>query len=380
MAGMRPANRIWSIKLMGIFELMEEHGHDEVLFCYNKPTKLKAIIAIHNTTLGNAVGGCRLRRYESETEALKDALTLSRIMTYQSSVADSDTGGGKAVLCKDFDEETDEAYFRAFGRFVEGLKGKFITYPDLGTDTQDMKYIKRETSYVLPYESPSGIKAESADLTAHGVYWGMKACVKELYGVSSLDGLTIAIQGVGSVGKKLVQCLKQEKVKLVVTDLNYDSIKDVQDKHPDTLVVRPDQILSTPCDVLSPCALGGVITEENMDQLKCKVIAGAAYNIVEDVRLCTKLFKRGILYAPDFVVNAGELFLTEDALRVLSKEQALDSVRQIYNIMAKVIATSKKENVSPYEAACKMAEERIKRVGAVKSILTHTDFSAGKKS
>ena len=365
---------------MGIFELMEEHGHDEVLFCYNKPTKLKAIIAIHNTTLGNAVGGCRLWRYKSETDALKDALTLSRIMTYQSAVADSDTGGGKAVLCKDFDEEPDEAYFRALGRFVEGLKGRFITYPDLGTDTQEMKYIRRETKYVLAYESPSGIKAESADLTAHGVYWGMKACVKEIYGVSSLDGLTVAIQGVGSVGKRLADCLKKEKVRLLVTDLNYDSIKDVQDKYPDTQVLRPDEILSAECDVLSPCALGPVITRENVSQLKCKIIAGAAYDIVEDVRLCEQLSEMGIIYAPDFVVNAGELFLTEDALKLLSKEQALDSVKEIYNIMAKVIAISKKEKISPYEAACMMAEERIKRVGAVKSILTHTNFATRGKS
>ncbi len=364
---------------MGIFELMEKHGHEEVLFCYNKPTQLKAIIAIHNSTLGNAVGGCRLWRYESEEEALVDALTLSRIMTYQSAVADSDTGGGKAVLCKDLEGDTDEAYFRALGRFVEGLKGRFITYPDLGTDTQDMKYIKRETSYVLPYESPTGIKAESADLTAHGVYWGMKACVKEIYGISSLDGLTIAIQGVGSVGKRLVDCLKNEKVKLLVTDLNYDSIKDVQDKYPDTQVLRPDEILSSECDILSPCALGPVITQKNISQLKCKIIAGAAYDIVEDVKLCNQLFEMGILYAPDFVINAGELFLTEDALKVLSKQEALDSVKKIYNIMAKVIAISKKDNISPYEAACKMAEERIKRVGAVKSILTHSYFWGRRK-
>jgi leucine dehydrogenase len=363
---------------MGIFELMEKHGHEELLFCYNKPTRLKAIIAIHNTTLGNAIGGCRLWRYESEKEALVDALKLSEIMTYQSAVADSDTGGGKAVLWKDFDEETDEAYFRAFGRFVKGLKGRFITYPDLGTDTQEMKYIKRECPYVLLYGSPTGMsegsaqtggKAESAELTAHGVYWGMKACVKEIYGVSSLDDLTIAIQGVGSVGKKLAHCLKQEKVKLIVTDLNYDSIKDVQDSYPDTEVVEPKEILGVECDILSPCALGPVVTKESITKLRCKIIAGAAYDIVEDPKLCVKLWKMGILYAPDFVINAGELFLTEDALKILSKEEALASVKKIYDIMAKVIAISKRENVSPYQAAYKMAKERIKRVGAVKSIL-----------
>ncbi len=355
---------------MGIFELMEKHGHEELLFCYNKPTKLKAIIAIHNTTLGNAIGGCRLWGYKSEKEALLDALKLSEIMTYQSAVADSDTGGGKAVLWKDFEDETDEAYFRALGRFVEGLKGRFVTYPDLGTDTQHMKYIRRETPYVLLYESPAGgIKAESAEITAHGVYWGMKACVKEIYGVSSLDGLTIAIQGVGSVGRKLVDCLKQEKVKLIVTDLNYDSIKYVQDRYPDTEVVAPQEILGVKCDILSPCALGPVVTKENISKLRCKIIAGAAYDIVEDAKLCMKLRNLGILYAPDFVINAGELFLTADALKILSKEEALASVKKIYDIMAKVIAISKREDISPYQAAYKMAQERIKRVGAVKSIL-----------
>ena len=362
---------------MGIFELMEKHGHEELLFCYNKPTKLKAIIAIHNTTLGSAVGGCRLWRYKSEEEALLDALKLSEIMTYQSAVADSDTGGGKAVLWKDFEEETDEAYFRAFGRFVKGLKGRFITYPDLGTDTQDMKYIKRETPYVLLYGSSTGMsegsgsggKAESAELTAHGVYWGMKACVKEVYGVSSLDGLTVAIQGVGSVGRKLAHCLKQEHVRLIITDLNYDSIKDVQDSYPDTEVVEPEKILQVECDVLSPCALGPVVSGETISRLRCKIIAGAAYDIVESPKLCMKLWKMGILYAPDFVINAGELFLTEDALEILSKEEALASVRKIYDIMAKVISISKKEEISPYQAAYKLAKQRIKRVGAVKSIL-----------
>lgn len=363
---------------MGIFELMEKHGHEELLFCYNKPTKLKAIIAIHNTTLGNAIGGCRLWKYKSEEEALLDALKLSEIMTYQSAVADSDTGGGKAVLWKDFEEETDEAYFRAFGRFVKGLKGRFITYPDLGTDTQDMKYIRRETPYVLLYGSPTGMsegsaqtggKTESAEITAHGVYWGMKACVKELYGVSSLDGLAVAVQGVGSVGRKLADCLKQEKVRLIVTDLNYDSIKDVQDKYPDTDVVQPEEILEVDCDILSPCALGPVVTKDTISKLRCKIIAGAAYNIVEDPKLCVKLWKMGILYAPDFVINAGELFLTEDALKILSKEEALASVKKIYDIMAKTIALSKREDISPYQAAYKMAQERIKRVGAVKSIL-----------
>ena len=354
---------------MGLFEKMEEHGHEQLIFCYNHPTHLKAIIAIHDATLGQAVGGCRLWRYSSEEEAIQDALILSEIMTYQSAISDSDTGGGKIVLWHDFEEETDEAYYRALGRFVEGLKGRIVTYPDLGTDTQEMKYVRRETEHVLFYETSSGLRAESSELTAYGVYWGMKACVKELYGVSSLDDLTVVIQGVGSVGRILADYLKQEKVKLVVTDLNYDSIKKVQDKYPDTIIARPEEILTYKCDILSPCALGPVFTKKNIDLLHCRIIAGGAYNVLENSSLAEELFKKGILYAPDFVINSGELFLTADALKILSREEALASAKKIYDIMAKVLAISKREKVSPYQAAYKLAKERIKKVGEIKNIL-----------
>jgi len=354
---------------MGLFEKMEEHGHEQLIFCYNQSTHLKAIIAIHDTTLGQAVGGCRLWKYTSEEEAIQDALILSEIMTYQSAISDSDTGGGKIVLWHDFEEETDEAYYRALGRFVEGLKGRIVTYPDLGTDTQEMKYVRRETEHVLFYETSSGLRAESSELTAYGVYWGMKACVKELYGVSSLDDLTVVIQGVGSVGRILADYLKQEKVKLVVTDLNYDSIKKVQDKYPDTIIARPEEILTYKCDILSPCALGPVFTKKNIDLLHCRIIAGGAYNVLENSSLAEELFKKGILYAPDFVINSGELFLTADALKILSREEALASAKKIYDIMAKVLAISKREKVSPYQAAYKLAKERIKKVGEIKNIL-----------
>lgn len=353
---------------MGIFEEMEAHGHEELIFCYHQRTKLKGIIAIHNTTLGKAIGGCRLWKYESEREAITDVLKLAEIMTYQSATADSDTGGGKIVLWHDFDESPDEAYFRALGRFIEGLKGRFVTYPDLGTDTEDMKYIKRETDHVLLFGYPTG-GAESSEITAYGIYWGMKACAKEVYGVSELDGLVIAIQGVGSVGNKLADYLMQEDVELIITDLNYDRLKNVQDKYPQTKIVKPEEIISTECDILSPCALGPVITKKNVSDLRCKIIAGAAYNLLEDPSLCQDLHRMGILVAPDFVINAGEMFLTEDQFRILSKDQALASARKIYDMMAKIIAKSKKEKMSLYEAGYKIAAERLRRVGGVKSIL-----------
>jgi len=354
---------------MGLFEMMEEKGHEQLVFCYNQPTHLKAIIAIHDTTLGKAVGGCRLWKYNTEKEAITDALILSEIMTYQSAISDCDTGGGKVVLWHDFEEEPDEAYYRALGRFIEGLKGRIVTYPDLGTDTQEMKYIRRETEHVLFYETSSGLRAESSELTAYGVYWGMKACVKELYGISSLDGLTVAIQGVGSVGRILADYLKEEKVKLIVTDLNYDSIKKVQDKYPDTIIANPEKILTCECDIFSPCALGPVFTRQNINEFRCKIIAGGAYNILEEASLAEELFNRGILYAPDFVINSGELFMTADALKILSKDEALASAKKIYDIMAKVLAISRRGNISPYKAAYQLANERIKKVGDIKNIL-----------
>jgi len=197
----------------------------------------------------------------------------------------------------------------------------------------------------------------------------MKACAKEVYGVSKLDGLVIAIQGVGTVGNKLADYLMQEDVKLIITDLNYDRLKNVQDKYPQTKIVKPEEIISVECDILSPCALGPVVTRENVSDLRCKIIAGAAYNLLETPDLCHDLHTMGILVAPDFVINAGELFLTEDQFKILSKDQALSSARKIYDMMAKVIAKSKKDSISPYEAGYKIAAERLRRVGAVKSIL-----------
>jgi len=191
--------------------------------------------------------------------------------------------------------------------------------------------------------------------------------------------LTVAIQGVGSVGALLAEYLMQEDVKLIITDLNYDRLKKVQDKYPNAQIVKPDEIFTAECDILSPCALGPVFTKENISQLKCKIIAGPAYNILEDISLADDLAKRGILCAPDFVINAGEMFLTEDQFKILSKEEALTAVKKIYGIMAKVIAKSKREKISPYQAAHKLASERIQRVGAIKDILTKPELILGRR-
>jgi leucine dehydrogenase len=356
---------------MGIFDLMEKYGHEELIFCYHSSSGLRAVIGIHDTTLGPAIGGTRMWGYNTEAEAVMDVLQLSRSMTFQTSIVDCDNGSGKAVIWGDPRTEKEEALLRAFGRFVEGFGGRFITYPDLGTSTRDMKYVRRETSYITPLEEMYAASGDSSEITAYGVYWGMKACCRALFGSESLKGLTVAVQGVGEVGSRLVDFAMEEECSVVVTDINYDAVKRIQDRHNTVKVVRPEEILSFPCDVLAPCALGGVINDETIDTLQCKIIAGAAYNLVTDDRLADMLHERGILLAPDFVISAGELFQATDRLRVVTKEEAFTRAKEIYRIMEDILTLSQKTSEPPYRVACRLAEERITKVGKVKSIMCH---------
>ena len=356
---------------MSIFELMDTNGHEEIVFCYDRTTGLQAIIAIHDTTLGPALGGTRMWHYESEGEALKDALRLSRSMTYQAAVADCDTGGGKAVLWGDPAKDKSEAYFRAYGRFVEGLKGRFVTYGDLGTDERDLRYVMRETQQIAPFVGHGAVVIDGARVTAYGVVCGMKACCKMVFGISSLKGRRVAIQGIGAVGAHLAGYLYDEGAQLILTDIIYDAMKRVQDKVPDVKIVRPDEILASECDILSPCALGGVINEDTLEQLKCRIIAGAAYHVIESDLIGDLLHKKDILYAPDFVISAGELFQSTLGTAPTSEEESLRRAEEIYDVMVRVLDRASREDIPPYRAARKMAVERIEQVGRVRSILTH---------
>jgi leucine dehydrogenase len=356
---------------MGIFEKMDEQSHEQLAFCYYPDTDLKAIIAFHNTALGNAVGGCRLFNYRTEEDAIDDAIDLSRIMTFQAAIAGTDFGGGKIVLWKrsEDEEEPDEAYFRALGRFIEGFKGRIVTYPDLGTDYKHMAHIAKETKHVILYRLSQTETEESAQITALAVLWGIRACVKHLDDKSTLEGYKIAIQGVGSVGRQLAELVKGEGAELLISDLKYDNLKRVQDKFPDTKIIHPDKILSTKCDILSPCATGNIISHDNIDSLRCRIIAGAAYNILTERReLAVKLHQKKILFAPDFVINAGEMFLTQHKLEILSKEEVSQAVHEIYDIMAEVLALSQKLDIPPQRAVYQIALKRINDVAKTKGI------------
>jgi leucine dehydrogenase len=347
---------------MSIFERMKKSQHEQLIFCFNRPTGLRAIIAIHDTTLGTSVGGTRLMQYASEDEAVVDALRLSEKMTYQSASLESDMGGGAAVLMSQDGTELDEAYFRAFGRFVEGLKGRFVTYPGFGTSDREFRHVRRETSSVVPMEG-------NHEITAFGVISGMKACVRELTGYSSLSGIRVAVQGVGKVGQFLVDELMADGAAVTITDIRYDQIKAVQDRHADVRVVRPDEILSVECDVLSPCAVGRVLNDDTIPRLRCRIVAGAAADILEEPRHAEVLKSRGILYAPDFVIGGAELYQTEPELRGATRERLREEAGRVHDVMASLITEAKKEDTTPYRVAVGRAARRVERIGTVRNIM-----------
>jgi leucine dehydrogenase len=347
---------------MKIFDRMKESKHEQLLFCYNRPTNLRAIIAIHDSTLGTSVGGTRVMEYADEEEAIVDVLRLSEMMTFQSASFDSDMGGGKAVLMLDPEDERDEAYFRAFGRYVEGLKGLFLTYPAFGTSDRDFRYVRRETDSVVPMEG-------SSEITAAGVLWGMKACVREVTGHAHLRDLRVAVQGVGKVGQCLVDMLAEEGARIAVTDVHYDKLKEAQDRHPTIEIVRPEEILTVDCDVLSPCAVGRILNDETIPGLRCRIVAGSASDILEEAHHADALKERGILYAPDFVIGGAELYQTEPEFRGAPRERLLQEAKRVYDVMAEIITLAKKQGTTPYHEAVGKAAWRVGRIRMVRNIM-----------
>jgi len=350
-----------------VFDYMEEFGHEEVLFLSDKSTGLRGIIAIHNTTLGPAVGGVRIWQYPNEKSALMDALRLSRGMTYQSAIAGADFGGGKAVLWGTPDMKN-EAYLRALGRFIQGLGGRFIAYSDLGTDEDDLSQIARETEYVLVVRDESGKLIDASKATAYGLVWGMKACCNAIFGENSLKEKRIAVQGVGNVGTHLVDYLVQEGASPIITYIDYDAIKNIQDKYSGIEVVKPDEIYDVDADIFSPCAVSSVIDEDIIERLSVKIIAGSANCVLKDTGLSEVIHKKGILFAPDFASACGNI-ITASSSKILQPEwKRFESAKYVYNIIGNIIEYSQKNKISTYKAAKLLAEERIERIAKVRRI------------
>ncbi len=353
-----------------VFDMARREGHEQLTFFFDKETDLRLVIAIHSTTLGPAVGGTRMWRHPNERECVDEALRLSELMTYQSALSGADFGGGTAVLWGNPEEDKNEAYLRAYGRFLEGLGGRFLTYADLGTNDRDMLYVRRETKAALPPPREGSDVLDTADVTAYGVICGMKACAKQVFGISSLEGLNIAVQGAGEVGYRVCSYLAKEDAHILVTDLSYDAIKRVQDEHPSVTVLRPEEIMEVPCDIFCPCAIAGVLSESTIPKLKCRIVAGAATGVLAKDSDGGLLHKRSILYAPDFAVSSGSSIIFSQLYSDLPIRERFAAVESVYDVMARVISRAQKEGISTLEAAKKLALERILKVGKVRRILS----------
>jgi leucine dehydrogenase len=337
-------------------------GHEQVLFCTDQETGLKAIIAIHSTVLGPALGGTRMWMYSNEMEALNDVLRLSRGMTYKNSISNLNLGGGKAVIIGDSRKMKNEAFFKRFGKFVESLSGKYITAEDVGISPQDMSWVSQETNHVVGLPGKSG---DPSPVTALGVYMGMKACAKIQFGSDSLAGKKIAVQGVGHVGEYLVNHLSQEGAEIYISDIYQETLDRVSKKY-NTQVVSPQDIYDIDMDIYAPCALGATVNDETLSKLKCSIIAGAANNQLKNESIHGKaVMDKGIIYAPDYAINAGGVINCFSEVHGLSSTWALTKAEEIYQTIFNIVTRSKNENLPTYQIANTIAEERIKNVGII---------------
>ncbi|MEN9334811.1 MAG: hypothetical protein RLY35_1991 [Bacteroidota bacterium] len=349
----------------GITGRMSQFDHEQVVFCQDKATGLKSIIAIHDTTLGPAVGGTRMWAYASEADALTDVLRLSRGMTYKSALAGLNIGGGKAVIIGDARTQKNEALLRRFGKFVDTLGGQYITAEDVGMSTRDMEYIKMSTDHVVGLPDYMDGGGDPSPVTAYGVYMAMKAAVKHQTGSESLAGKKVVVQGIGHVGEYLVQHLVKENALVTVADIYEDRVKEVVNKYGVKACDTKD-VYTQDMDIYSPCALGATINDETLKQLKCSIICGAANNQLADETVHgIEVMKKGILYAPDYLVNAGGIINCYWEIIGYSQEAALSQSELIYNTMEKCLIKSDAEKIPTYLAANKMAEERIAAIANI---------------
>jgi len=353
-------NGVEKEEAVSIFNEVSKLGHEELVFCNDQATGLKAIIGIHNTVLGPALGGTRMWNYINEDEAIVDVLRLSRGMTFKASISGLNLGGGKAVIIGDARKQKSDPLLRRFGQFVESLNGKYITAEDVNMSPRDMEQIAKETKHVTGLSESIGGGGDPSPFTAYGVYMGMKASAKEAYGTDKLEGRKVAVQGVGHVGYYLVKYLIEEGAMVSVCDIYDDKIKAIKEKF-DVEIINQDSIYDAGIDIYAPCALGATINDNTIDRIKCDIIAGGANNQLEDEEKHGRvLMEKGIIYAPDFLINAGGLInVGVDHLEEYSREKVYSMVENIYNTTLDILKKSKNENISSQEAAIMIAEKRI---------------------
>ncbi|MBS1782457.1 MAG: Glu/Leu/Phe/Val dehydrogenase [Bacteroidetes bacterium] len=352
-----------------VFEHMQQMGHEQVVFCHDPHSGLNAIIAIHNTTLGPALGGTRLWNYSSHNDAIIDALRLSRGMTYKAAISGLNLGGGKAVIVADPAQKT-EALWRRYGKFVDSLNGKYITAEDVNTSARDMEYIALETQHVTGVPEYMGGSGDPSPFTAYGVFVGMKASAKKVWGNDSLTGKRVVVQGVGHVGQYLVGHLIEEGAKVFITDINEAKLKETVEKFRTVEVIEGSKLFDMEMDVYAPCALGATLNTESINKMKCPIIAGAANNQLADENVHgPMLIEKGIIYAPDFLINAGGLINVAAELDGYNRERVMGNVNKIYDRTLDIFQLSETEKIHTQAAAMIIAEKRLADIANVKARL-----------
>ncbi len=347
----------------------DQSGHEQIVFCQDAPTGLRAIIAIYSTALGPALGGTRFYPYPSESQALADVLNLSRAMTYKAALAGLDLGGGKAVIIGDPARLKSEALLRAYGRFLESLGGRYITACDVGTYSEDMDVIARESRHVTGRTVPHGGAGDSSVLTAFGVFQGMRAAAQHAWGSTSLEGRRIGVEGVGKVGTRLVDLLAEAGAELVICDVNPDAVERVRARHPGvTPAADRRALIARQLDVLAPCALGGTLDEDTAAALTARIVCGAANNQLAHPGIEKMLADRGVLYAPDYLVNSGGLIQVADELEGFSFDRAKGRAEKIFDTTRRIFTLADEEGVPPVVAADRVAERRMAEVGRLRGI------------
>ncbi len=351
-----------------IFDYMSHYGYEKVLLFQNEDVGLRAVLAIHSTVLGPAAGGCRMWTYASDLDAMEDAMRLARGMTYKYAAAGVNLGGGKVVIIGDPKTQKSEMLFRALGRFINNLRGEYLTGEDVGTTLQDMDYMRMETPYVITLSKASGGAGPIGGATAFGVLQAMKACAQETWGSANLQGRKIVVQGLGAVGYPMVEYLVQENAAVTIADIDAHKVEQVKQAFGvNALDVR--ELFSADADIYCPCALGGVVNDETLPQFRVKIICGSANNQLRAERHGDELTRRGILYAPDYIANAGgTVFDTDRLWGGVNAERGMSKVSKIFERMLQVIEISKTQNIPTYLAADHLAEERIARARAIKRI------------
>lgn len=342
-----------------IFDQIAVDSHEQVVFCYDQDTGLRSIIAIHSTTLGPSLGGTRMWPYASDQDALTDVLRLSRGMTLKAAITGLNLGGGKAVIIGDSRSLKSEALMRRYGRFVNGLAGRYITAEDVGTSTKDLEIIAKETKHCAGLPESMNGGGDPSPVTAYGTYLGMKASAKEAWGTDSLKGKTVLVQGVGHVGAHLVELLANEGADILVSDIHDDKLARVANQFRVT-VIPPDDVYESEMDIYAPCALGATLNDDTIEQLGCVIVAGAANNqLADEDRHGAMLLDKGILYAPDFVINAGGLINCYVELDGYDRARAMSTCENIYDRTLEIFSLAKEEGITTHDAAENLAVRRL---------------------